>query len=89
MKTTILKLKEYFKTQNVENSKDGYPDEFIINNKLYIEVVAKADAIENELDFMNTEEEKNEFLLDIAKQIEPEEIGAYNKIDKNLYYREF
>ncbi len=84
----IEKLKNHFKTNNVENTPDGYPDEFTINDELNIEVVTKADAIENELDFINTEEEKNEFLLEIAKEISPEEIGAYKQIETNLYYRE-
>ena len=86
--TLIEKLKTYFNTDNVENTPDGYPDEFTINNDLNIEVVTKITATRNELDFIDNAQEKEKFLLEIIEKSEPEEIGAYKQIETNLYYRE-
>lgn len=85
----IEKLKKYFNTEKVEQTPNGYKDEFTIDDDAYIEVVTRAVALNNELDFMNDIREKSEFIKSIAEQEEPAEIGAYKRIETNLYYREF
>lgn len=96
----IEKLKHFFKKNtndnpciiNVIRTPDGYPDEFTIidgENETPIEAVTRKVAINNELDFISDVQERNKFLKEIAEQEEPEEIGAYRRIETNLYYREF
>lgn len=97
---TIEKLKRYFKKNtndnpysiNIIRTPEGYSDEFTIidgGKETPIEVVTRKVAINNELDFITDIKERNEFIKEIAEQEEPEEIGAYKRIETNLYYREF
>jgi len=85
-------LRNYFNGRIEQDPKD-YQDEYTIYNKqnpngLQIEVVTRAVALNNELDFINDIKERNEFIKSVAEQEEPEEIGAYIRIAKDVYYRE-
>lgn len=88
------KLRKYFDLHyidKIERTPDGYPDEYTIytNNKATnIEVVSRATAITNELDFINSIEERNEFLKEMAIATDPSAIGMYKRIESDLYYRE-
>lgn len=88
------KLRKYFDLRyidKIERTPDGYPDEYTIytNNKVTnIEVVSRATAIRNELDFIDSIEESNEFLKEMAIDTDPSTIGMYKRIESNLYYRE-
>lgn len=90
----IEKIRKYFKLKyinKIEHSPDSYLNEFIIhmNNKIInIEIVSKRSAIINELDFINSSEEQYNFLIEMIENPAPEKIGAYLKIDADLYYRE-
>lgn len=80
----IQKLKEVF-SSDADVQKTREPDEFFVNGILY-EVVSKKVAIENELDFMNDDEEKINWLKEVA--LNDEEIGAYKRYADDLYARE-
>lgn len=90
------KLMSFFEDKGgvfAEQDKNDYPDDWRIKlnygEEMHIELADRKKAINNELDFINSIEEKNEFLKDIAEQTDPEVIGAYTKIETNLYYKEF
>lgn len=91
----IEKIEKHFNLRGIDKVKrtpDGHPDEFTIyeiDKTTNIEVVTRAVAITNELDFINDIQERNEFLKDMAQATDPEEIGAYTRIETNLYYKEF
>lgn len=91
---TIRRLKQYFKFSNdtrITETKGGYDNEFSIfqgSNKKLIEVVTKKEAIESELDFIDSPDERISFLQEIASEEQPLEIGAYKRVDQDLYYRE-
>lgn len=96
MKKKIIKdkLKIKLKAFTIIQSPKDYPDEctaLIKKNKEYIEkhieVVTRKVAVRNELDFGDDDSNK-EFLQDIAEQEEPKYIGAYERIAKDVYYRE-
>lgn len=87
-----IKLVDYFQAGTYQ-LKEDYDNEYYVIGKdedKHIEVVNTKVAISNEEDFAQN---KNEFLWDVIEKFidngEPEEIGAYKKIAKNLYYREF
>ena len=88
------KLKKKLKAFTIVQSPKDYPDEYtalVKKNKGYIEkhieVVAREVAVRNELDFGDDDSNK-EFLEYIAGQEEPKYIGAYERIAKDVYYRE-
>ena len=88
------KLKTKLKAFTIVKSKKDYPDEYTVLWKKkgeyierHIEVVTRKVAVTNELDF-GDDDSNREFLKDIATQEEPKHIGAYNRIAKDVYYRE-
>lgn len=88
------KLKIKLKAFTIIQSPKDYPDEYTVLYKKkeeyiekHIEVVTRKVAVKNELDFGDDDSNK-EFLQDIAEQEEPKYIGAYERIAKDVYYRE-
>lgn len=92
-------LKKHYNAESVIQSEDDYEDEFHIllreSNKngfssLTVEVVSTMTAITNEEDFS---ENKNQFLKDVIEALLNEEelvqIGAYNKLADDLFWREY
>lgn len=88
------RLKTKLKADRIIQSSEDYPDEYTVFKikrgeyiEEHIEVVTREVAVRNELDFGDDDSNK-EFLEYIAGQEEPKYIGAYERIAKDVYYRE-
>lgn len=92
-------LKQHYKAENVVQHKDDYDDEFHILIKkgedLFesekVEVVSAMTAIRNEDDFSDSLD--RQFLFDTIEALlngeELLQIGAYDKLADDLFWREF
>lgn len=89
------KIRKYFNLRAIDSVKktpNGYENEYTIHETdktTNIEIASRASAISNELDFITSIEEKNKFLIQMAQTEILKEIGAYKRIDVDLYYKEF
>jgi len=72
---------------------NDYPDEWRIKlnygEEMHIEIADRQKAVNNEIDFIDDPQEKNDFLKEMAEAADPVNIGAYTRIEQNLYYKEF
>lgn len=85
-------LMTFFKAENIVQYDDMYDDEFYVikhGSQIPIEVVTRKVAVENELDFIRDVEDRKEFIYNLAIDEHPYHIGAYTRVDKNVYYREY
>lgn len=87
-------IMEKLKAAKIIQTSDHYNDECTVikikNGKQVefdIEFVSRKVAVENELDF-GSKDSRKEFVEYIAKQEKPMYIGAYKRLDTDLYYRE-